>query len=396
MNVYFDKLFACRTTLCGVVAGPLFAMLLAPVTAAATERPAGTVWMLRGNVKAQNVKGADRPLRLGDDVSNGEALSSSDESEAVLKMADGAMLALRPNTQFKIENVKRPDDSGAAFVLSLLKGGLRIATGLTGKRAADAYKVRTPVATIGIRGTDHEPYVLPSGTKIGRNPAGTYDKVNVGATYISSDKGATELQTGQVGFARDTSEGSEEQRTRAMATLLRPVILRYVPEFFKQGVFDQELALANQAENDLAAQRCDADTLARKWLGALDGAVVDREIKTVLGLFAADVKIAIKAQGSKPGEATKGYSVSRDEFVASVIQSVKDLEEFSQIRRTIRVEQPDGKSDCSVLKVASDVQESGRAAGQFYQSNSVETFVLRKAGSGYQASLAEVEAISAR
>lgn len=385
-----------RSTLRGALPGVMLAILLVPSLAAAAGERAGTVWMVKGQIKAQSASGTDRPLRLGDDVSNGEALSSSDESEAVLKMADGAMLALRPNTQFKIENVKRPDDSGAAFVLSLLRGGFRVVTGMTGRRAADAYKVRTPVATIGIRGTDHEPYVLPSGTKVGRNPAGTYDKVNAGATYISSDKGSTDLQPGQVGFARDMTDGGEEQRTRAMATLLRPVILRYVPEFFRQGAFDHELAAANQAVSDNSLDRCDADILARKWLGALDGAVVDRESKTVLGLFAPDVKIAIKTQASQAGGAPKSYPVSLDEFVASVIQSVKDLEEFSQIRRAIRVEQPTGKSDCSVLKVSSDVYESGRAAGQFYQSNSVETFVLRKAGSGYQATLAEVEATSSK
>ncbi len=374
----------------------MLAFLLMPTVAGAANERAGTVWMVKGQIKAHNPTGADRALRLGDDVSNGDELSSSDESEAVLKMADGAMLALRSNSLFKIDNVKRPDESGAAFALSLLRGGLRIVTGLTSKRAPDAYRLRTPVATIGIRGTDHEPYVLPSGTKVGSNPAGTYDKVNAGATFLASEQGATDLQPGQVGFARDTSEGNEALRPRAMATLLRPLILRYVPEFFRQGVFDHELAAANQAESDISPQRCDAEVLARKWLGALDGAVVDREANVVVGLFAPDVQIVIKPRTSKQAESPKAYAVSRDEFVASVIQSVKELEEFEQIRRSIRVEQPDGKHDCSMLNVSSEVQETGRARGQFYQSHSLETFVLRRAGAGYQASLAEVWALPPR
>lgn len=374
------------------IAGTVLAMLLAPGFAGAANKRAGTVWMLKGQVVVQSAAATDRRLRLGDDVSNGDTVSSSDGSEAVLKMDDGAMLALRPNTLFKIENVKRPDETGAAFVVSLLRGGLRIITGLTGKRAPNAYQVRTPVATIGIRGTDHEPYVLPSGTQIGRNPAGTYDKVNLGATFIETNKGLTDLQQGQVGFARDAKE---EQRTRSMATLLRPVILRYVPEFFKQGEFDHELVVGDQTDND-NLQRCDAAILARKWLGALDGAVADRESETVLRLFATHVQIAIKVQSSQAGGATKSYSVSREEFVESVTQSVKDLEEFNQTRQSIQVEQPGGKMDCSELKISSEVHESGRTAGHFYQSKSIERFELRKVGAGYVASRAEVEAISSR
>lgn len=378
------------------VASVLAAALLVPGWATAAEQKAGSVWMVKGQVRVQGQTGAERTLRLGDDVANGEAVSSSADSEAVLKMADGAMLALRPNSQFKIDNVKRPDASGGAFALSLLRGGLRIVSGLVGKRSPDAYKVRTPVATIGIRGTDHEPYVLPSGTKIGRNPAGTYDKVNQGATFIESEKGMTDLQPGQVGFARDASDTSDDQRTRALATLLRPVILRYVPEFYRQGAFDHELAAAPQALDGVLSNHCDADVLARKWLGALDGAVVERDSKKVLELFASDAKVAIKVQASQAGGTPKSYAISREEFVDSVVQSVKDLEEFSQLRRSIRVTQPAGRNDCSDLNVASEVQESGRAAGQFYQSNSVETFALRKVGQGYQAVKAEVEAMSSR
>lgn len=363
--------------------------------ALAAPSSAGTVWMLKGQIKAERPDGGQRPLRLGDDVRNGEALSSTEQSEAVLKMADGAMLALRPNTRFKIENVKRPDETGASFALALLKGGLRIVSGLTGRVSPSAYKVATPVATIGIRGTDHEPYVLPSGTKVGRNPAGTYDKVNEGVTFLTTGKAGTDLEPGQVGFVRDVSGASEQDRTRALATLLRPVILRYTPEFFQAGVFDHELALAKQAA-DVPEGGCDAGLLARKWLGALDGAIADRDADTVLALFAPDVKVTIATEPAQPAGPERGYTIDREEFVASVLQSVKELEEFSQTRQTVQAKPAETKAACTVLMVTSEVRESGRAAGQFYQSKSVESFELKQTASGYQAVSARVQALPDR
>ncbi|MGH8446844.1 MAG: hypothetical protein ACREVL_16350, partial [Solimonas sp.] len=43
--------------------------------------------------------------------------------------------------------------------LRLLKGGFRTVSGLIGKANPDEYRVTTPVATIGIRGTDYYAYI---------------------------------------------------------------------------------------------------------------------------------------------------------------------------------------------------------------------------------------------
>jgi len=63
---------------------------------------------------------------------------------------------LKPNTQFKVEKytydqAKPKEDIGN---FNLIKGGLRAVTGQIGKRGnQDAYRMKTPTATIGIRGT---------------------------------------------------------------------------------------------------------------------------------------------------------------------------------------------------------------------------------------------------
>jgi hypothetical protein len=40
-------------------------------------------------------------------------------------------------------------------LLDLVKGGMRAVTGAIAQRRPEAYKVRTPVATLGVRGTEY-------------------------------------------------------------------------------------------------------------------------------------------------------------------------------------------------------------------------------------------------
>ena len=62
---------------------------------------------------------------------------------------------LRPNTQLKIEaysyDERQPQSDNV--LISLLKGGMRSVTGLLGRRNPGNFRVATPSATIGIRGT---------------------------------------------------------------------------------------------------------------------------------------------------------------------------------------------------------------------------------------------------
>ena len=99
------------------------------------------------------------------------AISTGPNSYLNIKFTDGGRVLLRPNSRFQIEeysykagatdsaessspNVAAEPEGNSLF--RLLKGGFRAVTGLIGERNRDTYKVRTPVATIGIRGTDFE------------------------------------------------------------------------------------------------------------------------------------------------------------------------------------------------------------------------------------------------
>ena len=116
----------------------------------------GTVQQLSGTISVQKADGSTRVLSRQSEVRPGDTLNTERDSYAQVKFTDGAVMTLKPNTRIKIDNFvfdeKQPEKD--ATTLSLLKGGLRMITGLVGKRGnQDALRLGTATATIGIRGT---------------------------------------------------------------------------------------------------------------------------------------------------------------------------------------------------------------------------------------------------
>jgi FecR-like protein len=108
-----------------------------------------------GDVSAVAPDGKRRPLVKGSEVQVGETVSIQ-QGRAQLRFADGAYMSLQPGTEFKIEEFRFTgrQDGTESIVMHLLKGGMRTITGLIGRANRQNYKLRTEVATIGIRGTE--------------------------------------------------------------------------------------------------------------------------------------------------------------------------------------------------------------------------------------------------
>jgi hypothetical protein len=110
-----------------------------------------------GNVAAIAPNGQSRNLAKGAEIEVGETISTQ-QGRAQLRFADGALMSLQPQTEFKVEEFKYSGKGGDAsdnIVMNLLKGGMRTITGLIGRTNRNAYRLRTDVATIGIRGTEY-------------------------------------------------------------------------------------------------------------------------------------------------------------------------------------------------------------------------------------------------
>ncbi len=104
-------------------------------------------------------------LRKGDLLEEGDIVITGNRARAQLLMIDGARIAVRANTRLELEIYQLDGPRASAIAsgvaegevsMNLLKGGLRTITGAIGKADHDDYTLRTPVATLGIRGTEHE------------------------------------------------------------------------------------------------------------------------------------------------------------------------------------------------------------------------------------------------
>ncbi|MFM9834925.1 MAG: FecR domain-containing protein [Methylophilaceae bacterium] len=78
------------------------------------------------------------------------------EGRVQFSLIDGGKVSLQPNSIFKISKYEfsGKEDGSEYAIMELIKGGLRTITGLIGHKNRERYKLKTTVATIGIRGTE--------------------------------------------------------------------------------------------------------------------------------------------------------------------------------------------------------------------------------------------------
>ena len=134
--------------------GALFVLLGSIVTTQANSLVEnGSVLMVRGVVTATSSEAISRTLVKGASVFEGDVISTAPKSFSVIRMMDQTKLTLRPDTTIAIGVFSLEEEKEEACV-NLIKGGLRTVTGLIGKRKPEAFQLDTPVASIGIRGTD--------------------------------------------------------------------------------------------------------------------------------------------------------------------------------------------------------------------------------------------------
>ena len=136
----------------------LFLLLALAMPMLAVAAPAGEVEFAKGIGVAQ-ASGINAPRALGQGVAieSGDTVTLGSNSFAVLKLTDGTRMTLRPNTAVRFDDYvyKDPTKPDSMFT-SLLKGGVRMVTGLIAKGSPSAAKLTTATATVGIRGTDFD------------------------------------------------------------------------------------------------------------------------------------------------------------------------------------------------------------------------------------------------
>ena len=170
-----------------IVCLPTSLVLCSLASHAAEETTVGKVVKVTGQVTA-SANGSTRPLTRGVDLFVGDTITTSADGYAQLRLTDDAIIALKADTVFEISDYSFQAASGQedSATMSLIQGGFRTITGTIGDANKEAYRVETPFATIGIRGTDHLGEITPGGLVAG---------VFRGGTQIENEFGLLELGT---------------------------------------------------------------------------------------------------------------------------------------------------------------------------------------------------------
>jgi hypothetical protein len=155
-------------------------------------------------------------------------------------MADGALFMVRERTRVTITEYVADGGSGDKSLMDLAEGALRAITGWIGAYNRNSYRIRTPLVTIGVRGTDHEPSHIPIGDP--RGEPGSYDKVNEGSAFMQTKQGIVEVPKSRVVFHSASAKAA-------------PRLLDRPPKFYRAGRHEKRFVARAQEMRRITPQR---------------------------------------------------------------------------------------------------------------------------------------------
>ncbi|MEO6974331.1 MAG: FecR family protein [Gallionella sp.] len=173
------------------------AILLAAISAAYPVTgycvAAGRVEFAIGDVESVMANGIRHPLAKGADINAGESISTAAGARAQIRFSDGGFVSLQPGTLFRVDeyNYQNKTDGKEKGFFSLLKGGFRAISGLIGHFNRNTYRVSTPAATLGIRGT---------GYNMALRDDGLFVNVGEGAISLNNNAGLLVVTAGNAAY----------------------------------------------------------------------------------------------------------------------------------------------------------------------------------------------------
>ncbi|WP_189610900.1 FecR domain-containing protein [Saccharospirillum salsuginis] len=135
----------------------LIAALLLLVATGAMAEPVAMVVRASGEVVRITPDGERMPLERRDTLNTGDRIETGEQARVTLKFADEGLVELGTGSRFVIQQYRSETDSDEDpnVLLELIEGRLRTVTGALA-RDPDDYDLKTPLASIGIRGTEFE------------------------------------------------------------------------------------------------------------------------------------------------------------------------------------------------------------------------------------------------
>lgn len=150
--MWFLTLAFCLGAFVVSCAGPAAAQPLDPIGSAIAIRNLVTAELLNDK----------RQLQKGDDVRQNELIEVGDDSLGELMFKDETKVALGPGSRLVLDKyVYDPERTSGSIILDLVKGAFRFITGVATK---PTYLIRTPTASISVRGTIFDLFLRSDGS----------------------------------------------------------------------------------------------------------------------------------------------------------------------------------------------------------------------------------------
>ena len=149
----------------------------------------GQVIKKKGKTFVISKKHTTRDLHVGSEIFVGDRIFTGVNGFIRLNMIDEAKIDLRCNSEMLIEDYQLLR-GGNRSVIYLIKGSVKKITGTIGKLADDIYEMHTPLATVGVRGTEYAIRVLQQygcDGSLDVNSKGLFVKVNRGGIDITTE-----------------------------------------------------------------------------------------------------------------------------------------------------------------------------------------------------------------
>jgi hypothetical protein len=198
--------------------------------------PIGIVIIAKGEVQARNSSSQPRTLARYDAIFQDDTIVVGADSMVHIRMADDALFAFKEDTEFSFDAYQHDGNATTSdsAVMSMVRGGFRTISGSIGDNDEDTYRVDTPMASIGIRGTTYEALIFDNTLFTG---------VSVGGTTISNNAGNLDTGIGGDFDFSATVLGSAPEGLLVEPAVLNQVDFAAIPD-------DQPAAPGNEEGGD--------------------------------------------------------------------------------------------------------------------------------------------------
>ena len=227
---------------------------------------AGNVVFVSGPAQLVAADGTRSPLQAGAQVRQGDQVTTGKDGYVHVRMIDNAFVAVRPESKFAVELYEYDAANPAAsrIKLNLQNGNARTVSGKGGEAAKHNYRFNTPMAAIGLRGTDYTVVSSDEATRV------SVSRGAVAVTPLGSECTSATLGPCATGSTRELNASLSHAYLEVNPRSLAPVLVR--PEQDPHGASGQnppqrpeepraevrsdvKLADSKDAANQVAADR---------------------------------------------------------------------------------------------------------------------------------------------